>query len=96
MFKVLHPFVHKLVCFRQTPPTVYIGSSLNFIARSQYSKYWQSYAPSKISVNFSFLANSHSLHPIKLKLDLLLDHGMEQCILFQDCSTQNISRVMPL
>ena len=34
----------------------------------QYTKYKDSYTPLKIFVNFSFLANSYSLYPIKLKL----------------------------
>ena len=55
------------------------------------------YAPLKISVNFSFPANSsYSLHRIKLKLDLLLDHDVEQHILFQGYSPPNISRVKRL
>ena len=49
-----------------------------------------SYTPLKISVNFSYLANSYSLHHIDLKLDLWLDHDVEQCILFQDHSPPNI------
>ena len=36
----------------------------------QSTKYQQSYAPLKISVDFLFLANFYSLHPIKLKFDL--------------------------
>ena len=55
----------------------------------------ENYAPLKISVNFSFLANYYSLHPIKLKLYLLLDHDVEQRILFQGYSPPNISRVKP-
>ena len=54
----------------------------------------QSNAPSKISIKFKFPANtSSSLHPIKLKLDLLLDHGMEHSILRLGGSTPNISYV---
>ena len=49
------------------------------------------YATLKISVNFSFPANSScSLHLIKLKLDLWLDH-VEQGILFRGYSLPNIS-----
>ena len=45
----------------------------------------------EISVNFFSLANSsYSLHSIKLKLDYLLDHGVEQRILFRGYSTPNI------
>ena len=45
--------------------------------------------------NFLFPANSsYSLHPIKLNFDLLLDHGVEQYILFLGYRTQNISKVM--
>ena len=40
--------------------------------------------------------SSYSLHPIKLKLDLYLDHDVEQCILFQGYSPPNISRDMSL
>ena len=51
----------------------------------------------KISVNFSFPANSsYSLHSIKLKIDLSLDHDVEQRILFQGYSPPNISSVIPL
>ena len=76
--------------------TLWCGA-VHIISRLQYTKYYQSYAPLKISINFSFLANSfYSLHPIKLKIDLLLDHGVEQHILFQGYSTSNIKRVMPL
>ena len=57
----------------------------------------QSYTPLKISINFSFLANSsYSLHPIKLKLHVQLDHDVMQRILFRGYSPPNISRVMPL
>ena len=36
------------------------------------------YTPLKISINFSFLAkSSYSLHPIKLKLHVRLDHDVE-------------------
>ena len=50
-----------------------------------------------LSVNFLFPANSsYSLHPIKLKLDIWLDHDVEQRILFRVYSPPNISRVMPL
>ena len=60
-------------------------------------KYYQSYAPLKIFINFAFLVNSfYSLHPIMLKSDLLLDRGVEQHILLGGYSTPNISRVMPL
>ena len=53
--------------------------------------------PYENSVNFSFLANSsNSLYPIKLKIDLLLDHGVEECIFFHGYSTPNINGVMPL
>ena len=38
--------------------------------------------PLKFSVNVLFLANSCSLRSIKLKLDLYLDHDVEQHILF--------------
>ena len=56
-----------------------------------------SYASLKISVNFSFPANSsHSLYPIKLKLYLYLDHDVEQRILFRGYSPPNISRDVPL
>ena len=44
----------------------------------------------------SFPANSYSLHPMKLNLDLELDHDVEQHILFQGYSPPNISRVIPL
>ena len=54
------------------------------------------YAQLKISINFSFPANSYSLYLVKLKIDLLLDHGVEQCILFQGYSIPNINKVMPL
>ena len=55
---------------------------MHIILRLQYSNYYQSYAPLKISINFSFpRKSSYSLHPIKLKIDLLLDHGLEQRIL---------------
>ena len=51
----------------------------------------------KISINFSFLAkSSYSLHPIKLKLHVQLDHDVEQRILFRGYSPPSISRVMPL
>ena len=64
--------------------------------RLQNIKYYQNYAPLKISINFAFLANSfYSLHPIMLKSDLLLDRGVEQRILLGGYSTPNISRVMP-
>ena len=36
------------------------------VLRLQYTKYWQSYAPLKISVNFLFLAYSYGIHPVKL------------------------------
>ena len=49
------------------------------------------------SETFSFLANSsYSLHPIKLKLGVWLDHDVAQCILFWDYSPPNVCRVMPL
>ena len=54
-----------------------------------------SYAPLKISINFSFSANCYSLHPVKLKIDLLLDRDVEQCRIFQGYSTPNINGVMP-
>ena len=38
---------------------------------------------------------SYSLHPIKLKLHVQLDHDVEQCILFRGYSPPN-SRVKPL
>ena len=57
---------------------------------------YQNYAALKIIINFSFLANSYSSHPIQLKIDLFLDHGVEQNILFQGYSTLNINRVIPL
>ena len=37
-----------------------------------------------------------TVHPIKLKLDLWLDHDVEQCILFRDSSPPNISRIIPM
>ena len=43
-----------------------------------------------------FPANSYSLHQIELKLNLYLDHDVEQHILFQGHSPSNINRVMPL
>ena len=39
---------------------------------------------------------SYSLYLIKLKLDLKLDHDVEQCILFGVYSPPYISRAMPL
>ena len=46
---------------------------------------------------FSFLAkSSYSLHPIKLKRHMQLDHDVEQRILYRGYSPPNISRVMPL
>ena len=64
---------------------------------SGFSSYSLAVMPPKISVNFLFLANnSYSLHLIELKLDFLLDHGVEQCILFLSCSTPNNSKVMAL
>ena len=41
---------------------------------------------------FLFLVNSYSLPPTKLKLDLCSDHDVEQLILFQVYSTQNINK----
>ena len=56
-----------------------------------------SYAPLKISVDFSFPANSsYSLHQIKLKLGIYLDHDVAQRILFRGYSPPNVCRVMPL
>ena len=50
-----------------------------------------------LSINFSFLScSSYNLHLIKLKLDLYLDHDVEQRILFGGYNPPNISRVMPL
>ena len=40
--------------------------------------------------------SSYSLHPIKLKLHVQLDHDVEQRVLFQGYSPPNISRVKPL
>ena len=40
--------------------------------------------------------SSHSLHPIKLKLHVQLDHDVEQQVLFRGYSPPNISRVEPL
>ena len=46
---------------------------------------------------FSFPANSsYSLHPMKLKLGILLDHDVAQGILFRGYSPPNVWRVMPL
>ena len=46
---------------------------------------------------FSFPANSsYSLHPIKLKFDIQLDHDVAQRILFRGYSPPNVCRVMPL
>ena len=46
---------------------------------------------------FSFPANSsYSLHPIKLKLVIQLDHDVVQHILFRGYSPPNVCRVMPL
>ena len=51
----------------------------------------------RLSVNVAFLENSsYTLHPIKLKLDIILDHDVEQHILFQGYSPPNINRVIPL
>ena len=51
-------------------------------------------SPLKISINFSFLAkSSYSLHPVKLKLHVQLDHDVDQYILFRGYSPPNISRV---
>ena len=48
------------------------------------------------SVNVLSLANSsYSLHLIKLKLDLKLDHDVEQWVLFGGHMPPNSSRVMP-
>ena len=48
-------------------------------------------------LTFSFPANSsYSLHLIKLKLAIQLDHDVEQHILFWGYSPPNSSRVMPL
>ena len=48
------------------------------------------------SVNFSFPDNSsYSLHPIKLELDIQLDHYVEQRILLRGYSPSNINRTMP-
>ena len=46
--------------------------------------------------NFSKLFVSDSLHRIKLKLDLQLDHDVEQCIFVRGYSPSNISRIMTL
>ena len=40
--------------------------------------------------------SSYSLHPIKLKRHVQLDHDVEQGVLFQGYSPPNISRVKPL
>ena len=49
------------------------------------------------SVSKLFPANfSYSLHPIKLKLGIKLDHDVVQRILFQGYSPPNVCRVMPL
>ena len=56
---------------------------MHIILSSQYTKYYQSYAPLKIIIHFSFPINSsYSLHPVKSKTDLLLEHGVEQRVLF--------------
>ena len=58
---------------------------------------FSSYVPLKVSVNVLFLANySCSLDLIKLKLNLELDHDMEQHILFWGYSPWNISSNAPL
>ena len=45
-----------------------------------------------ISINFSLLAkSSYSLHPIKLKLHVQLDHDVVQRIPFRGYSPPNIS-----
>ena len=50
----------------------------------------------KISVNFSFPANSfYSLHPIKLKLDLKLDHDVERRIIYQGYSPPILVELCP-
>ena len=40
--------------------------------------------------------SSYSLHPVKLKLHVQLDHDVEQCVLFRGYSPPSISRVKPL
>ena len=50
----------------------------------------------KILVNFSFPANSsYSLHPMKLKLDLQLDHDVEQRILYEVTVHQMLAELCP-
>ena len=41
---------------------------------------------------FVMANSSYSLHPIKLKVELLLDHGLEQHIFFLGYCTPNISK----
>ena len=46
-------------------------------------------------INISFPAHSsYILHSIELKLDIKVDHDVEQCILFLGYSPLNINRVM--